>query len=203
MRGSASPDGQRTLSPTQAATRARVLAATVELAASAGYDGFTMRDVAAAAGVSPATAYLYYGSKDEALVDALVENGMRTSDAVGRHRPGDERPLDTRVVDAFTKVVRAYQRAPLLYRAMFRAYVSRVPGDTPATESPWSGRSWLDRAVGDDLPDRDIVVEVLQSLVLSSMISLVVGSSASDVLVRFEREVAHVLDGRGRRRPTR
>lgn len=174
------------LSPTQAATRARVIDAAVRLATERGYDGFTMRDVAAAAGVSPATAYLYYSSKDALLVDALVERGQQTTEAVARRR--DERPLDVRVAAAFAGVVRAYEAAPLLYQAMFRAYVGRPP----AGESPWSGRSWLDQAVDADVGEREALVEALQALVLSSMIALITGSTAADVLARFRRTVAVV-----------
>lgn len=184
---------ERVLSPTQAATRARLLAAAVELATAHGYDGFTMRDVAASAGMSTATAYQYYGSKDHVLVDALFEGGNRTSDSVGRQRAGDPRPLDARLLAAFTKVVRAYEQAPRLYHAMFVAYLSRVSGGSPEAESPWSGRSWLNQAVGDDVADREVVVELLQSQVLASMISLIVGTPSTDVVTRFRRALRLIL----------
>jgi len=174
------------LSPTQSATRTRVIDAAVGLAAARGYDGFTMRDVAAAAGVSPATAYLYYSSKDALLLDALVERGQQTTDALARRRSGGS--LQARISDAFAGVVRAYEAAPLLYQAMFRAYVSRPIGG----ESPWSGRSWLDQADDGSVAERDAVVEVLQAIVLSSMIALITGSTSADVLRRFRRSVAVV-----------
>lgn len=178
---------QRVLSPTQAATRARIIEAVVQLATSAGYDGFGMRELAAAAGVSPATLYQYYGSKDQVLVDALVESGVRSSEAVGRQRRTDERPLDVRVTSSFAKVVQAYERRPLLYDAMFRAYVGR--GAAPGEESTWSGRSWLDRAVTDDVADRDVLVEVLEHQVLASFVSMMTGTAPDEVLARFDRAV--------------
>jgi AcrR family transcriptional regulator len=181
---------RRVLSPTQAATRARIIDAVVELATASGYDGFGMRELATAAGVSPATLYQYYGSKDQVLVDALVESGVRTTEAVGRQRASDRRPLDVRVVSAFTKVVRAYERVPLLYDAMFRAYVGR--GATTAGDSPFSGRSWLDRAVTEDVPDRDVLVEILEHQVLASLIALMTGTSPAEVLARFRRAVEHL-----------
>jgi len=185
------PRGRRALSPTQAATQARMLDAAAALADARGYDGFTMRDVAAAAGVSPATAYHYYRSKDHLLVDVLVGRGAQTSEAVGRRTTsggGDA----ARLVSAFTKVVQAHDRQPLLYQAMFRAYVNRPAAADDAGDAgaaPWSGRSWLDRAVDDDLPDRDAIVELLQALVLSSMISLIVGTPSTDVIARFRSSV--------------
>ena len=70
----------RTLSPTQAATRRRLLDAARTLATKGGYEGVSMRQVAAKAGVSAPTAYLYFSSKDHLLVDVLV-------DLVGRRYP--------------------------------------------------------------------------------------------------------------------
>lgn len=181
---------QRVLSPAQAATRARILDAVVDLARAGGYDGFGMRELAAAAGVSPATLYQYYGSKDQVLVDALAYLGARTSQAVGR-RPSDTGPLDRRLVTAFTKVVRAYEREPLLYQAMFRAYVGGG-GAPSAVAPPWSGQSWLDRVVDDDAADREVLVELLEYQVLASMISLMTGTDPDHALARFERAAARL-----------
>jgi TetR/AcrR family transcriptional regulator, cholesterol catabolism regulator len=187
----AQPSGPRQLSRTQAATRGRILDAAVALATAHGYDGFGMRELAAAAGVSPATLYQYHRSKDAVLVDALVESGLRTSEAVGRRRPADARPLDVRIVAAFAKVVRTYERVPLLYQAMFRAYLAG--GATPSSEeSPWSGRSWLDQAVGDDVAEREVLVELLEHQVLASLVSLITGTAPREVMARFQRAVEHL-----------
>lgn len=181
------PAGQ--LSRTQAATRSRVIDAVVALATERGYDGFTMRDVAGRAEVSTATAYLYYRSKDAALVDALTERGVQSSAAVDR-RGGT---AHARVLGGFGKLVHAYEQAPLLYRAMFRAYVGQAANEAVETESPWSGRSWLDRAVPDDTPRRDVLVEILQAEVLSAMIALVTGTAPGTVEERFRRALDHLL----------
>lgn len=181
---------RRALSPTQAATRTRILDAVVELATVHGYDGFGMRELAGTAGVSPATLYQYYGSKDQVLVDALAESGVRTSEAVGRQSTSDTRPVDVRIVAAFTKVVRAHQRVPLLYQAMFRAYIA---GGGSGEESPFSGRSWLDQAVSEDVADREVVVEMLENQVLAALISLMTGMDREEVLDRFRRAVEHLV----------
>jgi AcrR family transcriptional regulator len=177
------------LSPTQAATRTRMIDAAVALATERGYDGFTMRDVAGHADISPATAYLYYGSKDAVLVDALIERGVQSSEAVGR-RGGTAR---ARVIGGFGKVVHAYEQAPLLYRAMFRAYVGQAANDVRQAEWSWSGQSWLDRAIPDDMANRAVVVEMLQAEVLSAMIALVTGTPPRRVVERFHRAVDHLL----------
>lgn len=182
---------QRVLSPTQAATRTRIIAAAVELATAGGYDGFGMREVAATAGLSTATVYQYYGSKDHVLVDALVEGGVRSTEAVGRRR---QRSVESRLETAFTKVVRAYEEAPLLYHAMFRAYLGPAGLRTDG-ESPWSGRSWISEAVGDAVSERTVVVEMLENQVLASMISLMTGTPGVEVIARFRRATRRLLAG--------
>ena len=180
-----------TLSRTQAATRDRILDAAVDLATRHGYDGLEMRELAAAAGVSPATLYQYYGSKDEVLVGALVESGVRTTEAVGRRSASSDGHLDERLVAAFARVVRAYETRPLLYAAMFRADLAGpTSGDAAAGGSPWTGRSWLDQAVDDTVPGRDALVEALEQLVLAGLVSLVTGTAPADVTARFRRSVA-------------
>lgn len=49
------------------ATRARLLDAALKAFAEHGYHGTTTRDIAAAAGMSPAALYVHYGSKEELL----------------------------------------------------------------------------------------------------------------------------------------
>ena len=76
----------RPLSPTQAATRRRLLDAARDLATDGGYEAVGMRQVAAYAGVSAPTAYLYFSSKDHLLVDLLVDLVGHTTETRS-HRP--------------------------------------------------------------------------------------------------------------------
>ena len=72
------------------ATRARLLAAAVEAFAEKGFHGTTTRDIAAAAGMSPAALYVHHRSKEELLhliartghehTLALVRAGIASSD---------------------------------------------------------------------------------------------------------------------------
>jgi AcrR family transcriptional regulator len=72
------------------ATRARLLAAAVEAFAEKGFHGTTTRDIAAAAGMSPAALYVHHRSKEELLfliartghehTLALVREGVAASD---------------------------------------------------------------------------------------------------------------------------
>lgn len=73
-----------------AATRARLLDAAREAFATKGFDATTTRDIAAAAGMSPAAVYIHHRSKEDLLyqialdghhrVLALVQEGAATSD---------------------------------------------------------------------------------------------------------------------------
>ena len=62
---------RRLLSGRNADTTARLLDAAVEQVATTGYDGLTVRNVARAAGVSPATAYTYFSSKEHLLASVF------------------------------------------------------------------------------------------------------------------------------------
>jgi AcrR family transcriptional regulator len=55
--------------PRAEATRARLLAAAVSAFAERGYHATTTRDIAAAAGMSPAALYVHHASKEELLYE--------------------------------------------------------------------------------------------------------------------------------------
>jgi AcrR family transcriptional regulator len=62
---------RRRLTPRQAEVVTDLVRATVEEVETVGYDGLTVRNVARRAGVAPATAYTYFGSKDHLLAEVL------------------------------------------------------------------------------------------------------------------------------------
>lgn len=66
------------------ATRDRILDAAEALFAQSGYDGVSMRDLAAAAGLQPASLYNHFASK-QALYEAVLDRGLRPIlDELGR-----------------------------------------------------------------------------------------------------------------------
>jgi len=81
-----------TLSPKQAATVDKVADAVVDELRAVGYDGLTVRNVAKRAGVAPATAYTYFGSREHLVtevfwrrLDALPDTDMaRRRSTAGR-----------------------------------------------------------------------------------------------------------------------
>lgn len=78
----------------------RLLESALRLFAAKGYEGTTMRDVAAEAGYSPGLTYRYFRSKEE-LVMALYENLARDLDCYARDFPSG--PLAERFHTILTK----------------------------------------------------------------------------------------------------
>lgn len=182
----------RTLSKAKAATRRALIDAARTLATEGGYDAVGMREVAAAAGVSAATAYQYYSSKDHLLVDVLVELDWEATAALDEHPPEGDTPAE-RVSNVLGRAIRRMEREPDLYAALVRAYVSGgTPGGTPlAVLLP--ERNWIKIALPEDVPDRDVVLHIVQSLYLAAMVHLVSGIPPSELAEGIERTVRHLL----------
>jgi AcrR family transcriptional regulator len=169
----------RPLSATQAATRPRLLDAARELATEGGYEAVGMRAVAAHAGVSAPTAYLYFSSKDHLLVDVLVElAGHTTTTLAARPRPGRS-PVE-RAVATLRRAVQNVEKAPNLYIAMTRAYIAGSPEVAHARVAlEASTRSWVDLALGDsEVGDREAIVRILEDVLFANMVGLVTGGRA-------------------------
>jgi AcrR family transcriptional regulator len=178
----------RPLSATQSATRHRLLDAARALATEGGYEAVGMRAVAARAGVSAPTAYLYFASKDHVLVDVLVElAGQTTADLSARPQSG--RPAVERAVATLRRAVQNVEKEPNLYVALTRAYIAgslAVAHARGALES--STRRWIDLALGDgDFGDREPIVRILEAVLFANMVGLVTGG-------RAPREIADELE---------
>ncbi len=178
----------RPLSPTQAATRRRLLDAARGLATEGGYDAVGMRVVAARAGVSAPTAYLYFSSKDHLLVDVLVGLVGETTETLS-NRPRRGRSPADRAVATLRRAVQNVEHAPNLYIAMTRAYISGSPEVAHARVALESStRSWVDLALGDtDVGDREAIVRILEDVLFANMVGLVTGG-------RTPNEIADELE---------
>jgi len=170
----------RPLSPTQAATRHRLLDAARELATEGGYEAVGMRQVAARAGVSAPTAYLYFSSKDHVLVDLLVELAGQTTETLSS-RPRRGRSPVERAVATLRRAVQHVEEAPNLYVALTRAYIAGSPEVAHARAAlETANRRWIELALGDgDVGDRDAVVRILEDVLFANMVGLVTGGRAT------------------------
>ncbi len=185
----------RALSPTQSATRRRLLDAARDLATEGGYDAAGMRAVAARAGVSAPTAYLYFSSKDHVLVDLLVGLVGRTSETMSA-RPRRGRSPVERAVATLRRAVQHVEDAPNLYIAMTRAYISGSPEVAHARVAMESStRGWIDLALGDtDVGDRHAIVRILEDVLFANMVGLVTGGRApGEIADELERAARTLL----------
>jgi AcrR family transcriptional regulator len=194
----------RSLSPAQAATRRKLVDAAIALASSGGYEAVGMRELAARAGVSHATAYQYFTSKDHVLVDALLELVQQTTDAVRARPARRHRSVADRAAATMRRAVQRLEHEPELYVALTRAYISGSPEvghARPALERAM--RAWVTAALeGSDIDDQEGVVEVLEAVLFANMVGLVTGGrSPTDVGPALERAVRTVLRGVRRARP--
>lgn len=115
---------EATLTPNQAARRARVLDAALALAAEGGYDAVQMRDVASRAQVALGTIYRYFSSKDHLLAECQLET-WRTMHERLELRPLQGETAADRVLDLIQRVMRGVEREPLQAAALVTA------GSTP------------------------------------------------------------------------
>ncbi len=183
----------RPLSPTQATTRRKLLAAARALATTDGYDGVTVRTAAAAAGVSAPTAYQYFTSKDHLLVDVLVDLVGDTTGSLA-DRPVVGTTAADRAAATLRRAVAQVERAPGLYVALTRAYLSGGP-DVAHARSAMEGstRRWIELALAGTEPDPDLQ-DVLESLLFAHMVGLVTGRrTPATIADDLERAVRRVL----------
>lgn len=188
----------RSLSATQSATRRRLLDAARELAIEGGYDAVGIRQVAAHAGVSAPTAYLYFSSKDHLLVDVLVDLVGQTTESLSS-RPRRGRSAVDRAVATLRRAVQNVEQAPNLYVAMTRAYISGSPEVAHARVAmETSTRSWVDLALGEsEIGDRDAIVRILEAVLFANMVGLVTGGRApGDIADELELAARTLLERR-------
>lgn len=182
----------RPLSPTQSATRQKLLDAARAIAAAEGYEGVTVRSVAKRAGVSAPTAYQYFTSKDHLLVDVLVDLVGDTTGSLA-HRPVDGRTVADRAAATLRRAVDQVADAPDLYIALTRAYLSGGPDVAHARDvMEGSTRRWIDLALDGSDADPELH-EVLEALLFAHMVGLVTGrrdpATLADDLERVVRKV--------------
>lgn len=191
---------QRVLSPARAATRDKLIAAAIELATEGGYEAVTVRAVAAAAGTSVPTAYQHVSSKDELLVEALMTLGDKSSRQL-QQRPPSGRTAADRISSAFAQIMRAAHEKPLLYQALYRAWVASAPSVAGLDGTPGFGpgrATWIGRTLegdgteGHTREDLDAAWRILSCLFLGALIEVASGRDLDDI-VQLLSDAAHRL----------
>lgn len=173
---------RRALRSDAAATRQRVIDAAVELAG----ESVTMRDIASAAGVSPATAYTYFASREHVYAEAYVE-GLRTLTDRLRARPPRGASAAERVASVFRRAVTGAGRSGQVVQATAIAMASSDPAVAPL--QPYVDEvfaEWMAIALGDaEIEDRGEVLAALQLLMFGAFVTIAHGrlslGEASDV----------------------
>ncbi|SDR94700.1 TetR/AcrR family transcriptional regulator [Agrococcus carbonis] len=112
-------------------SRAKVLDAAAELAASGGVSATTVDDIAAAAGVAKGSVYYSFASKEQ-LFETLIEESVtrlaeRLGESVAEALPGEGRPAARALARAF---LHAVEERPLRTKVVFAELLR--------TDRPWS-----------------------------------------------------------------
>lgn len=203
MEAGASSQGrvvQRVLSPARAATRDRLIDAAIELATEGGYESVGIRQVAARAEVSVPTAYQHVSSKDQLLVEALMALGARSTAVVRSRKPQGRTPAD-RLSRVFARIMREAADKPLLYQALYRAYVASAPALAGVEGQVGFGperAAWIGDALragdhaGFDDTELEAAARILSCLFLGAMVGVAAGRDVDEV-VRILDEATHRL----------
>jgi AcrR family transcriptional regulator len=115
---------RRRRSMTSPNTREAILAAASALYADRGYDAVSMRDVAAAVSIQPASLYHHFKDKD-ALILAALEHALAARAAVGRDILFEKRPPEQRLDAFIDQLVRVFFEDPIFGRLTLRGLLDR------------------------------------------------------------------------------
>lgn len=108
-------------------TKKAILAASAELFAEKGYDGASIRQIAAAAGVDPALVHHYFGTKEQ-LFMATVRPPIDPSELIPKIVAGEVDELGERIVDTFTSVWEHPVSGPMFEALLRGAFGGGVAG---------------------------------------------------------------------------
>lgn len=178
----------------QAKRRKKVMDAAVRLAASGGLEALQIRDVVARTGVSSATIYRYFSSKEHLLVAALAEQRFamsRVSDA----RPEDSTPAQ-RVISLLRAPTEALTSVPRLAGAMLQAMTSGEPGVTPilaAMTEPLVEETAHAIRPGNPTPADYELARTVQRVWFAAVVGWVTAAETADSISHAVETAAHQL----------
>ena len=176
---------RRHLSARQADTVDRLTAAAVDELREQSYDGLTVRNVAARAGVAPATAYTYFSSKDHLVAEVY----WRRVQSLPNTELNDAWSPAKRVAATLSELALLVADEPELAAATTVALLSPEPDVKVLRDR--IGATWHSRivtALGDDA--RDDIVTVLDLAVSGALLQTGMGHLAYANLPGLLAEVA-------------
>ena len=178
----------------QAKRRKKVMDAAVGLAAKGGLEGLRIRDVVARTGVSSATIYRYFASKEHLLVAALAEQRFAVRQPDGA-RPDGTTPAD-RVINLLQPPTDALTRAPRLAAAMLQAMTSGEPGVAPLlagiTEPLVAETAHAIRPTNPTPADHELA-RTIQRVWFAALVGWVTASETADSINHAVETAAHQL----------
>jgi AcrR family transcriptional regulator len=108
-------------------TRGGIVAAAREVFAERGYDGASIRQIAAGAGVDPALVHHYFGTKEQLFL-AVVQPPVNPADLIPRIVAGDPAKLGERLVTTFISMFESPVTAPAFEALLRGAFANRLSG---------------------------------------------------------------------------
>jgi AcrR family transcriptional regulator len=167
-----------------------LVAATVAELRAHGYDGLTVRNAARRAGIAPATAYTYFGSKDHLVAEVF----MRRLDGLGEVTVDQRRPAAVRVSDALRELALLVAEEPELAAASTTAILAHDP-DVQRLRGR-IGAAFNERlraALGDD--GDPVVLRALNLALAGALLQAGMGYFSYAELADRMAEVAHLVVG--------
>ncbi len=183
---------RRRLTARQAEVVMQLVAATEQEAQEVGYTGLTVRSVARRAGVAPATAYTYFGSKDHLLAEVL----WRRMQALPPVERSTDQPVHERLVDAVRAMVLFTTESPGLVDACTVALLSTSPDVKHLRDRIGAQiHRRLATALGPDVDPR--VVRVLDATFSGALLTAGMGHMSSMDIPEFVAGAADLMVGDG------
>jgi AcrR family transcriptional regulator len=164
---------RRPLRADAAATRQHIIDAAAELARTESIEALTMRDIARAAGVSTATTYTYFASKEHVYAEAYVDVLRMLTDRL-RARPPRGATAADRVASVIRRAVQGAANAGDVVQAMAIALASSDPAVAPLRpDVDGAFDEWMEVALGDaQIVDRDATLQVLQLTMFAAFVAV-------------------------------
>ena len=186
---------RRRLTARQAEVVMQLGAATEAEAHEVGYSGLTVRSVARRAGVAPATAYTYFGSKDHLLAEVL----WRRMQSLPPVDESAQRTVHDRLVDTVRAMVLFTMESPGLVDACTVALLSTSPDVKHLRDRIGAQiHRRLSAAVGSGVDPR--VVRVLDATFSGALLTAGMGHMSSTDIPEFVAGAADLMiDGAPKR----